>query len=208
MVDCTLTWQLDNLSRSRGYRRKLLLVDRLCASPPELNINLRSLIGAILLIEMHQRPGAIRAAEWMISGLVPGRLRRPITRGPLQIADGPWNLGAAINIACKTLRPVLTGALNEQSSVNVAAIVWNGKAVRQPCSMYGYGEVLLDAYAIADRSLGDLRRAPATPQGLFAQLHRRQATTLRDHTRRKFIGLWHKSRIEAQRGTSHDIANL
>jgi hypothetical protein len=109
---------------------------------------------------MHQRPGVIRAAEWVICALVPKSFRKPITRGPLQIANGPWDLEAAIRVAYETLTPAVAGALSEDSAIYSAAAVWNGKAVRQPCSMYGYGEVLRDAYIIADNALTDLMRDP------------------------------------------------
>jgi hypothetical protein len=160
MIDYPLRWQFELLSRSRTYRKRLLLLDQLDVSWPELAINLRALVGAILLIEMHQRPAVIRAAEWVISALVPQSVRRPITRGPLQIADGPWDLGAAIRVAYETLTPAVADALSEDAGIYLAATVWNGKAVRQPCSMYGYGEVLREAYVIANNALTDLGGDP------------------------------------------------
>lgn len=153
MIDDSLRRELQLLSESRSYRNKLPIVVRVAASWQEQPVvDIATLLSAILLIEMHQRPGLIRGVEWIMSLLVPKRIRRPITRGPLQIADGPWNTEAAFRCAAETLLPAVSDAPTEQQALHSAAIRWNGKAVRQPCSMYGYGEVLRDAYVIADRA--------------------------------------------------------
>jgi hypothetical protein len=72
-----------------------------------LEISTADLIGGLLLIEMHQRPGFIRAAEWIVSIVVPARIRRPITRGPLQMANGPWNFEKAVATTADALDGVL-----------------------------------------------------------------------------------------------------
>jgi hypothetical protein len=159
MVDDSLGKQLQLLSESRSYRNKLLIVVRVAASRQERPvIDIATLLGAILLIEMHQRPGVIRAFEWIVSLLVPKQIRKPITRGPLQIADGPWNTEAAIRRAAEALVPAVSDSVTEQQALHSAAARWNGKAVRQPCSMYGYGEVLRDAYVIANLAQTDTVR--------------------------------------------------
>jgi hypothetical protein len=121
-------------------------------------VNLPVLLGAILLVEMHQRPSLIRAAEWVISNAIPRRLRWLITRGPLQIADGPWRFESAVHLAAAILAPLVANASNEKEALDAAATVWNGKAVRQPCSMYGYGEVLCEAYKIASVAVATVDR--------------------------------------------------
>jgi hypothetical protein len=154
VIDDSLRRDLQLLAESRSYRNKISVVVRVAASRQEQPVvDIAALLSAILLIEMHQRPGVIRGFEWIVSLLVPKRIRRPITRGPLQIADGPWNTEAAFRRAAETLLPAVADAVSEQQALHSAAIRWNGKAVRQPCSMYGYGEVLRDAYVIADRAL-------------------------------------------------------
>ncbi|VBA35769.1 hypothetical protein LAUMK13_00884 [Mycobacterium innocens] len=154
MIDEPLRWQLQHLSHSRTYRKRLILVDQRCAPSSERSVvDVPALLAAILLIEMHQRPSVIRAIEWIVSTLVPRCIRRPITRGPLQIADGPWNLEAAIDFAYQTLARSVVGSYSVESAIHSAAAAWNGKAVRQPCSKYGYGEVLCDAYLIASDAL-------------------------------------------------------
>lgn len=116
---------------------------------PTNQIDLVSLIGAVLLIEMHQRPGLVRAAEWTCSFLIPKFLRRPITRGPLQIADGPWNLHKAVDIAGRVLGSAVRDAPSQRSALHSAAAAWHGAASRQPGARHGYAEVLTDAYQIA-----------------------------------------------------------
>lgn len=158
MIDDPFRWQLQHLATSRAYRKKLALIKANRSHRPQPNVvtvNLPVLLGAILLIEMHQRPGVIRAAEWIISTAVPRFLRRPITRGPLQIADGPWDLESAIRFGNSVLAQAVDGALNEEAAIESAAVAWNGKAVRQPCSAYGYGDVLRCAYVIVGRALAD-----------------------------------------------------
>lgn len=117
-------------------------------------IELAALVSAVLLVEMHQRPGFIRAIEWAASSLIPTCVRR-VTRGPLQIAHGPWNFEAAVVIASDTLNNAVTGANTQYAAFQSAAQVWNGEAEQLPGSRYGYGDVLQDAYVIAMRTISE-----------------------------------------------------
>ncbi|OBG80818.1 hypothetical protein A5699_10090 [Mycobacterium sp. E802] len=147
---------MEHLADSRVYRKKLNTVKATGSKWPErAAISLPALLGAILLIEMHQRPGLIRAAEWIVSTTVPRCLRWPITRGPLQIADGPWDFELAVCTAYSILGQAVAGEDSEAAAITAAAVAWNGKAVRQPCSAYGYGEVLAYTYVIANRMLAE-----------------------------------------------------
>lgn len=158
MIDDPFRWQLEHLARSQRYLRKLLVVNAGKPSLAHAPIDLGVLLGAILLIEMHQRPAPLRGAEWVVSAVVPKFLRPPITRGPLQIANGPWKFNVAVGLAYGILEQSVAGTDTEAFAVTAAATAWNGKAVRQPCSAYGYGEVLRLAYVIADRALAELAR--------------------------------------------------
>lgn len=164
MIDERFRWQFEHLAHSRSYRRKLVAVNaarprdrRPLERPP---LCLPGLLGAILLIEMHQRPGIVRFMEWIVSFTVPRRIRRPITRGPLQLADGPWNLEQAMQNGYAILARAVEGTASEATALQSAAVAWNGKAVRQPCSAYGYGDVLQFAYVIASRALVDQASDP------------------------------------------------
>lgn len=162
MIDDMFRWQLEILANSRSYREKLAQIkaSRLDdASGDAGPVDVLALLASILLIEMHQRPAVSRVAEWIVSTAVPRSLRKPITRGPLQIADGPWNLDAAIRAAYSILSTAVAGTPSEEAAIYSAAVVWNGKAVRQPCSAYGYGEVLHVAYDIARLALLEMPSA-------------------------------------------------
>ncbi|WP_373199975.1 hypothetical protein [Mycobacterium marinum] len=159
MVDDSLRKELQLLAESRSYRNNLRIIIRVAAPLQEHpTIDITNLLSAILLIEMHQRPGVIRGFEWIVSIMVPKKIRRPITRGPLQIADGPWNTETAIRCAAQALLAAVSDAPTEQRAIHCAAVRWNGRAVRQPGSTYGYGEVLHDAYLIANRAQTDTVR--------------------------------------------------
>lgn len=151
MIDGDLRRQLELIALTRGYRRRLPTITRLPRHQTVIDMN--TLIAAILLIEMNERPTPVRWFEWILSALVPQPVRRPITRGPLQIANGPWNLDSAVKLAHETLLPSVLNATGVETAIDGAAATWNGKSVRQPCSRYGYGEVLAEAYLIAGQAL-------------------------------------------------------
>lgn len=158
MVDDSLLSQLRGLSMSKSYKKKLGMISEQPVSFRRyVDIDPVGLLGAILLIEMHQRPGPIRALEWIASLLVPKTLRGSITRGPLQIADGPWRLEDAVARAVRELDLAFSGGESQESAVVCAAVCWNGAATRQPGSQYGYADVLREAYPIAQKALAKLR---------------------------------------------------
>jgi len=149
MINRVFLNELQHLSGSTSYRKRLQVVTATRFRSSNSHVELASLIGAVLLIEMHQRPGVVRAAEWACSLLIPRILRRPITRGPLQIAEGPWDMREAINVAVQVLGSAVEDARSQREALRCAAVAWNGAASRQPGARYGYAEVLAYAYQIS-----------------------------------------------------------
>lgn len=136
-------WELRNLSQTRSYRRKRALVSTLYPKRADHGyVDVGTVIRSLLLIEMHQRPGWWRAIEWALSVLWPPRLRPSITRGPLQIADGPWRLEDAVTVAASIVSSAVAEATSREEAIHAVAVVWNGAASRQPGSRFGYAQVL------------------------------------------------------------------
>jgi hypothetical protein len=155
VIDQAFMQELEILSRSLSYRRKVSRLIDVVQSPKEaLVVDLKALVSAVLLVEMHQRPGFIRAIEWAASSLIPTYVRS-VTRGPLQIAHGPWKFEAALVFASEALNQAVTGADTQHAAFQSAAQVWNGEAEQLPGSRYGYGDVLEDAYVIATRAVSE-----------------------------------------------------
>lgn len=160
LTDDDIASRLGCLSLSRSYQRKLrAILEKELSFDACAKVDASVLIGAILLVEMHERPGPVRAVEWLVSLLVPRAVRSPLTRGPLQIADGPWHFADAIDIAHHVLGIAVRDATTHATAIRHASACWSGAANRQPGSMYGYSEVLRESYLIAHRGLTKLRLA-------------------------------------------------
>lgn len=125
-----------------------MAVERICSNGVKVgNIDVPAIISALLLIEMDQRPGWRRMIEWMAS-IWPSSVRPAITRGPLQIADGPWSFELATAAAVDIVQTATAGTTSRDDAIHAVAAAWNGAASKQPGSRFGYAEVLRFAYAM------------------------------------------------------------
>lgn len=142
------TFQLDRLAESRSYGRRRAKVRARLGRLPR-GEEWEPTIAAIMLVEMRERGGWRRGAEWLAHSFGVGALRsKPLTLGPLQLANSPWNLGDAAEravdyLACGDCRPAVTRADWE-----AVARMWHGASSLQPGQAISYSRALLVANGV------------------------------------------------------------
>ena len=100
------------------------------------------LAATVLILELYNRRRPVRAVEWVVSSVIPPWVRPSITRGPFQIANGPWKLTEAFALCVTLMADSISASSNMVDIYTNAARAWHGAAERQAGGAIGYAEAL------------------------------------------------------------------
>lgn len=140
-------WRLEDISQSRTFKRLVRIIERRIHSK-NLDEDWVLYLSAICLVETSQRSMPVRFVERCfapIAGL--WRNGRPITLGPLQLANAPFSFARAVDeaicfLVARSFDPTST------PSVQSLATHWNGSTGADAGSTFSYSDALSAAISV------------------------------------------------------------
>jgi surface antigen len=140
-------WRLEDISESRTFKRFVRIIERRIHSK-DLDENWVLHLSAICLVETSQRPLPVRFVERCCAPIARlWRNGKPITLGPLQLANAPLSFGKAVDDAIgflveRSFDPTSTHA------IKALATHWNGSSRADAGSTFSYADALSVAMSV------------------------------------------------------------
>lgn len=150
------SWRLEDMSQSHTFKRLVRIIEHRIMRK-SLDGDWAVYLSAICLVETSQRPLPVRFVERCLAPIARlWRKGKPITLGPLQLANAPFSFPRAVDGAVcflleRNFDPTATNA------VHTLALHWNGSNGADAGSSFGYADALSAAISVL----------AAKPSGLF-----------------------------------------
>ncbi|MCO4251447.1 CHAP domain-containing protein [Pseudarthrobacter raffinosi] len=140
-------WRLEDISQSRIFKRFVRIIERRIHSK-NLDEDWVLYLSAICLVETSQRPLPVRFVERCCAPIARlWRNGKPITLGPLQLANAPFSFARAVDDAIcflieRNFDPTST------HTVQALATHWNGSIGADAGSTFSYSDALSAAISV------------------------------------------------------------